>query len=775
MSVLFKQRKTARTIAAWLLASLLALIPAVQSFASEPGGSEPSGKPLTPENAEAFLDSFFASPEAQPHYIGAAAIIVKDGEVVASKGYGYADQASETPVDPANTVFRMASVSKTFTAAAIMQLAEQGKLDLEGDIRDYIGDIEFDNPFGKPVTVADLLTHRSGFDVRDPKPEDLSTDLNRYISIEDYVRENMPPVVREPGSVYMYDNFAYLLLGLIVQNVSGEPYETYMERHIFEPLGMENSGFLLEGKLLKNLATGYDAMNKPLEIYGYAPTVMPHGGMLSTAEDIGKFMIAMLDEGKAPEGRILSESSVEAMLEYRSAIHPLFPDSTYGFEAAPQLPQAGSSAAVVTKAGDLPGNSSGLMLIPEEETGVFITYNKQGALRNLFYQKFVAEFFPEYAAPAELEPFEPASREELEVLSGLYADLRLRGLVTTVTVTEDGMLTVSDAYLGPRTLRQVDDNLFVDDITQSYTAFLVDEANETVYMKEPYLNPLGYAQKGEEPAGFSDIPDDHPYAQYIHSLQSLGLYPNEPGLAFHPEEPVKRGELVRDLLVSSGLRGSASKSYGFPDIEGHPDAAYIQAALELGMVQGTGGGKFEPNRPATRQEAAVMVWNLSRALYPDELFADVALTGETADWALPAVKMMVGLGLYGPEVQPAADGAADFLSTKPMTRQEEAAFLYKLLTQPVNQIVAELAAQKNAAGPETEPDTETEAPAAGNGQSEAETPGTQEAAPQSQGDAKAQPETGVQTDEEAQTETETPAGDEAQPEASAQGEAALSH
>ncbi|MGP3787101.1 serine hydrolase domain-containing protein [Paenibacillus sp. 1A_MP2] len=348
---------------------------------------------MTTDSAAAFLDTFFDSPEAKAQYVGASVVVVKDGKVVAEKGYGYSDLESKTPVDPKSTTFRIASVSKTFTSAAVMQLVEQGKVDLKADFQTYVKGLEFDNPFDKPVTVENLLTHTTGFEIRDPQQEDIHNDFDKIVSMEDYAKLHMPPVVREPGSAYMYDNFSFLLLGMIVENVSGEPFETYMQQHIFKPLGMDNSSFMLNGKFKNQLATAYDAAHNPLGLYTLSPTPMPQGGMLSTAEDIGNFMIAFLNDGVKDNERILKESTVKSMEQYRSSIHPLLPDTTYGFEAAFQLPGAGSSSKIMTKAGDLIGFSSYLFLIPEQNTGVFLTYNQTGALRNLFYPAFIQTFF----------------------------------------------------------------------------------------------------------------------------------------------------------------------------------------------------------------------------------------------------------------------------------------------------------------------------------------------------------------------------------------------
>lgn len=663
------------------------IAPAAPAAAAEVGESKPA---ITLDSASAvkFMDDFFASEAAKPYYVGASVVIVKDGEVIASKGYGYADSAKPTPVDPEKTTFRIASVSKTFTAAAIMQLAEQGKLDLKGDIRQYLNGLSYENPYDKPVTIEHLLTHTSGFEVRDPRPEDIHQDFSKYVAIEDYVRAHMPSVVREPGTAYLYDNFAYLLLGLIVQNVSGEPYEDYMEKHLFEPLGMDDSGFLLEGKLKEQLAVGYTAANQPIEPYAVTPTIMPHGGMISTAEDVGKFMLAFLNGGAAGTERILSEQSVKMMEEYRSAIHPLLPDTTYGFEAPMQLPEAGSSSKIIGKAGDLNGFSSYLFMIPEQNTGVFLTYNKMGALRNLFYPQFISTFFPQYAEPVEFDDWTEPAGETLEKFGGLYSDLRIGMFVSSLNADEAGTLTISDAFLGPRTLKQVDDNLFMDSIANQLTAFKLDESGQVAYMKEPYINPLGYARKGETPAGFSDVDENYAYAEPIYSLQSLGYYPNDAGEAFQPEREVTRAEFVKSLLEISNLKGSPSTDYAFSDIEGHDAAPFIQQAYELGMVTGTGGGKFEPDRTITRQEYAMMIWGILKNQYPPELYSDVRLTGDTSEWAVPAVQMTIAFGYHGPEVQELPDGSYDFGSTKPLTRQEEAAVYYTMLTRYVDQIAA---------------------------------------------------------------------------------------
>lgn len=690
--------------------SLSLWVPAVQAETATPVAAEQGKtKALTTESATAFLDSFFDSPEAKPHYVGASVVVVKDGKVLAEKGYGFSDVESKTAIDPKNTAFRVASVSKTFTAAAVMQLVEQGKVDLQADFQTYVKGLDFDNPFDKPVTVENLLTHTTGFEIRDPQQEDIHTDFDKYIAMEDYAQQHMPPVVREPGSAYMYDNFSFLLLGMIVENVSGESFESYMQQHIFKPLGMDNSSFMLDKKFQKQLATGYDAAHNPLDLYTISPTPLPQGGMLSTAEDIGKFMIAFLNDGVKDNKRILKESTVKSMEQYRSSIHQLLPNTTYGFEAAFQLPGAGSSPKVITKGGDLTGFSSYLFLIPEQNTGVFLTYNQNGALRNLFYPAFIQSFFPQYAEPVQFKEYTPQSAAELQRFTGLYADLRLSTIVSSLKGGGDkpGQLSITDVFLGQRNLIQVEDNLFKDELTGQFTAFLKN-ADGTIYMKEPYLNPMGYEKKGQKPMGFRDVRENSPYAEAIYAIQSLGYYENDANKSFQPKTGVTRAEFIENTLKLSGLKPSKTTPPAGTDWADHAAAGYIQLGYELGMITGTDEQQFKPDQVIIRQEAMVMMWRIMQLQYPSELFNDVKLAGHTDAWAVPAIQMMAKLGIHGPEVKVMEDGSVDFLSRKPLIRQEEAAIMYALLTQPTDQIVAELMAAQQ---PQAEPAEEAEAAA----------------------------------------------------------------
>jgi len=389
---------------------------------------------------------------------------------------------------------------------------------------------------------------------------------------------------------------------------------------------------------------------------------------------------------------------VKQMGVYRSSIHELLPNTTYGFEAPFQIPGAGSSPKVITKAGDLGGFSSYLFFIPEQNTGVFLTYNQNGALRNLLYSQFISTFFPQYAAPVKLDAYE-AKPGELAKFAGYYSDLRLNILKTAVQGEEK--LAIHDAFLGTRELKQVDDNLFVDQLTGQFTAFQLDASGNALYMKEPYLNPFGYAKKGDAAAGYADIAADHPYARVIHGLQSIGYYENKGNQNFYPEQAVTRSEFVKNALSLFTVPASNTEPAAFTDLAGHPNAGYVQAAFEIGLVQGNGKGSFKPDQAITRQEAAAILWRMLVGQYEPEAFQSIKLAPGTAEWAADAVRTLIAFQVHGPEVQVKEDGTIDFLSGKTLNRAEEAAILFALNFSPVDQIYAALLQQAQAAPSDT--------------------------------------------------------------------------
>jgi CubicO group peptidase (beta-lactamase class C family) len=183
--------------------------------------------------------------------------VVKDGKVLFAKGYGYAEVKTRKPVTVDATLFRPGSISKTFTWTAVMQLVEQGKIDLNRDVNDYL-DFKIPATFGKPITMKDLMTHTPGFE--ETLKELFVANAADMRPLQQYVQTHMPQEIFPPGTTPAYSNYGATLAGYIVQRVSGVPFENYIEQNIFVPLGMTHSTFRqpLPANLKPLMSQGYN-------------------------------------------------------------------------------------------------------------------------------------------------------------------------------------------------------------------------------------------------------------------------------------------------------------------------------------------------------------------------------------------------------------------------------------------------------------------------------------------------------------------------------------
>src|SRR5262249_2060812 len=192
---------------------------------------------LTKEDFETFLDALIPSQLQNRNIAGAVVSVVKDGQVLFQKGYGYADFEGKKPVLAEQTLFRPGSISKLFTATAVMQLVEQGKLDLDRDVNEYL-DFAIPKTYPEPVTIRRLLTHTAGFE---------ETLKNLFVARADdmkalrtYLVTQMPARIFPPGKVVSYSNYGFSLAGYIIERASGEKFERYIDNHILKPLRMNN-------------------------------------------------------------------------------------------------------------------------------------------------------------------------------------------------------------------------------------------------------------------------------------------------------------------------------------------------------------------------------------------------------------------------------------------------------------------------------------------------------------------------------------------------------
>jgi CubicO group peptidase (beta-lactamase class C family) len=376
-------------------------------FASVLQASAPTGL----GGLEALVDAAMVAGMEEEHIPGAAFILVRDGAIVLAKGYGKADVASGRDFSAGQTIFPVASISKVFTATAVMQLVEQGKVELDADVNRYLESAKVPLTYPAPVTVAQLLSHTAGFDElpgrRVRSPNELMP-LGRFLA-DRLVR------VHPPGEVTSYSSYGMSLAGLIVEDVSDMPFETYLKRRIWEPLGMKRTSIAVP-KATSTLATAYELEDGelaavPYEIYQTPPVA----SILSTAEDMGRFMSALLQGGRYGENRILSEQMTNLMLQKRATMHPLLPGWTLGFQESDQ-----NGLHIVEHGGDIGGFSSLLTMLPRQGVGFFIVHHlESNNLRFQVRQAILDRYFPDTREVKAPVP-DPASAAGLRRFAGRY-------------------------------------------------------------------------------------------------------------------------------------------------------------------------------------------------------------------------------------------------------------------------------------------------------------------------------------------------------------------
>ena len=352
-----------------------------------------AARPLTREDVEAWLDGFIPYALQRGDIAGAVVVVVKDGQVLLPKGYGYADVAARKPVDPERTLFRPGSVSKLFGWTAVMQLVERGKLDLDADVNTYL-DFKLPQRGGKAITLRHLLTHTAGFDERARVL--IVTDAKYLPSLGQAMKERIPPLVTDPGSTPAYSNYGAALAGYIVERVAGVSFDEFVEREIFAPLGMNRSTFRqpLPPHLEADMSKGYKLGSGDPQHFEIV-TVPPAGSLSATGMDMAAFMIAHLQKGAFASGRILEEPTAVQMHTTRSIMIPPLNSMLLGF-----YENNIRGRRIITHGGDTEFFHSELNLLPDDGVGIYISSNsagKEGAAQSLrtgLLQEFCARYFP---------------------------------------------------------------------------------------------------------------------------------------------------------------------------------------------------------------------------------------------------------------------------------------------------------------------------------------------------------------------------------------------
>jgi CubicO group peptidase (beta-lactamase class C family) len=400
-----------------------------QEDRAAPGGNAataPSQQgPTDPAEMEAFLDKELGREMQKHHIAGAAVSVVKDGELFFAKGYGEANLERGIPVDPEQTVFHVGSVGKLFTWTAVMQLVEQGKLDLDADINTYL-DFRIPDTYPQPITLRHLMTHTSGFE--DRWLDSVVSDTSELVPAREWLVSYMPARVCPPGDCAGYSNYNAMLAGYIVARVSGEPYDQYIQEHIFDPLGMAHSTAQspIPQDLRAQASLGYNYEDGDFQAfpdYIGQPAGWPSGAHQATVTDMARFMIAHLEDGRYSdanigEARILKEITARRMHSTAYTPDPRLLGSAYGFADV-----SDNGQRTLGHEGYFPPMHSQLLLLPDQNLGVFVAYNSEGggALTKQ-HTGFQRAFFDHYYRAPEVKPIQPPAdfAERAGRFVGLY-------------------------------------------------------------------------------------------------------------------------------------------------------------------------------------------------------------------------------------------------------------------------------------------------------------------------------------------------------------------
>jgi CubicO group peptidase (beta-lactamase class C family) len=432
-----------------------------------PPGS--AGHALDVADLGAWLDGFVPYALENGDIAGAVVAVVKDGKVLFTKGYGYADVKKKTPMDPDRTLVRIGSTSKLFTWTAVMQLVEQGKLDLDRDVNDYL-DFKIPEKFGKPITLRDLMNHRGGFE--EGLKDLLAVDPRGLQSTEQYLKQHPRPMLFAPGEVPAYSNYGAAVAGYIVERVSGEPFEAYVEHHIFQPLGMTSSTFRqpLPAQFQAAMSRGYmsAAAGKP---YPYElVTTAPAGSVAATASDMARYMNAHLNGGSFNGYQMLSPETEALMQTPTSPALPGFASMAHGFFHFTQ-----NGRLVVGHGGDTVVFHTEMNLLPQEKTGIFFSFNSRGRqsgvylARKALFDGFMDRYFP--APPTPDLPTLASAKKDAQEIAGRYESSRRveHGFISvfyllqqsTITANPDGTISMPDEMSGGvRRFREVGPQLW---------------------------------------------------------------------------------------------------------------------------------------------------------------------------------------------------------------------------------------------------------------------------------------------------------------------------
>ena len=456
------------------IAAIAATVLPISACALPPQARAQSAALVDTTALAAFVDSFVTARIAADRIPGAGFVFVQNGRAVVSRGYGLADVARKRAVLPESTIWRIGSISKVFTATAVMQLVDRGAVKLDAPVDGYVRRVAMPRTYPDPVTVRHLLDHTAGFD--EIRPGTQAPSREALLSLDEFLKGRLVRV-RPPGRIIAYSTYGITLAGQLVEEVSGETFETFLRRSIWEPLGMRRTSIHVPDSLRDDLAIGYELTGdspvaQPWEWYHTSPA----SSINATVADMARFIGAHLPPAGPAAARILSDGALAEMHRQQATMHPSLPGYALGFNE-----DYVGRLRVLEHGGNMAGFSALMVLVPSRNAGFFVVNQLEGSrLRDDLKWLLLERFFPEARerrpVPSTLPP---AGKVKPERFAGAYIPLvscfscqpMRAGSSLTVTANPDGTLQ----FAGGRWIA-VDSLRFVRSNGSGYIVFRADSA-----------------------------------------------------------------------------------------------------------------------------------------------------------------------------------------------------------------------------------------------------------------------------------------------------------
>ncbi|WP_232057946.1 serine hydrolase domain-containing protein [Cohnella abietis] len=445
----------------------------------------------------AFIDGIMKGHIDNFKIPGAVVTIVKGDKILLAKGYGHSDIEAGKLVDPETSLFRIASTTKLFTWTAVMQLVEQGKIDLDTDINTYLKTVKIPKTYSDPITMRHLMTHTAGFEEGGVGYQ-ITTDPKKLpVSISETLAKHMPARVRPAGEMASYSNYGASLAGLIVEEVSGIPYDDYIQKNIFDPLGMKYA----------SVQEPIPASLEPYTIHGYArengvfvrkpPTFeggfRPAGSGSVSALDMSRFMIAHLQDGRYGDKQILKPETVQLMHAPAFVFIKGLPAMDLGF-----YEQRMNGLRIIAHGGADTLFSTELYLVPEKQIGIFVSYSggEGGVAADGLARAFFDRYFP--APEIKLPPMSIETDKSLLKYAGAYQFTRRNhsdidkffSFLVKMNVEVSGNRLSMGSGAEQQVYAQVGPDLFQEVGSSHQIGFRTDESGKVTHMFLDFLTAI---------------------------------------------------------------------------------------------------------------------------------------------------------------------------------------------------------------------------------------------------------------------------------------------